>query len=72
MILQQKMYKTSIDILIEENRDENRPFHPNPIQVTKKNASTRKSRERSNRRSKQRKLDMGHFAPSKAKRPAFL
>ena len=32
----------------------------------------KRSRERSHKRSKQRKLDVAHFAPPKAKRPAYL
>ena len=38
----------------------------------KKSFSTKRSRERSNGGRKQRKLDMGHFAPPMAKRPANL
>ena len=56
----------------EEKKDKNNPFCPNPIQFTKKNLRNKRSRERSNGRRKQRKLDMGHFAPPKAKRPANL
>ena len=60
-----------IEAYEEEKRDQNSPFLPNPLQFKKKNISTKRSRERSYRRSKQRKLDMGHFTPSKAKRLAF-
>ena len=63
--LQKKM-----EVYEDERKDGNSPFCPNPIQFTKKNPSTRRSRERSSGRRKQRKLDMGHFTPPKVKRPA--
>ena len=42
-----------IEAYKEEKRNENSPFHPNPIQFTKKNTPNKRSRERSNRRSRQ-------------------
>ena len=64
--------RKKVEAFGEEKKDENSPFHPNPIKFTMKDAPTKRSRERSHRRSKQRKLDMGHFVTSMAKRPAFL
>ena len=42
----------------EEKRHKNCQLHPYPIQFTKKNTPNKRFRERPNRRSKQRKLDM--------------
>ena len=61
-----------IEAYEEEKKDKNSPFHPNPIQFTKTNLSAKRSRERSNGRRKQRKLDMGCSTPPKAKRPANM
>ena len=64
--------RKKIEEFEEEKNDENSPFHPNPITFTKKEAPTRRSRERSHKRSQHRRLDMSHFIPPKAKRVAYL
>ena len=61
-------FQNKIEAYEEEKRDEN---NPNSIQFTKRNASIKRYRERFNRKSKQKKLYMGHFALSKAKRSTF-
>ena len=48
-----------VDAFKEEKKDGNIPFHPNPIKFTKKDTPTKRFMERSHRRSKKRKLDMG-------------
>ena len=55
----------------EEKRDKNNPSSPGLIQFTRKTVSAKRSRERSYKRSMSRKLDIGQFTPSKAKRPPF-
>ena len=45
-------------------------FHPSPIKFTKMATHSKRSGDKFHR--SKSKLDMGHFAPSKAKRPAFL
>ena len=61
-----------IEAYKEEKKDENSPFCPNPIQFMKKSLPTKRPREKSNAGRKPRKVNMEHFAPPKAKRPANL
>ena len=65
--------RKKIEAFEEEIRDENSPFTPNPIKFIRKAVPSKRCGDRSHRRSKSkyRKLDMGCFAPAKAKRPAF-
>ena len=55
----------------KEKRNENSPFLPNPSS-SQKSIPNKRSRERCNRRSNWRKLDMGCFSPPKVRRPANL
>ena len=66
--------RKKIEAFKEEKRDENSPFTPSPIKFTKKAVPSKRYRDRSHSRgkSKSKKLDMGHFAPSMAKRQAFF
>ena len=61
-----------IEVFEEEKKDANCPFAPHPIKFTVKDAPTKRSSESMHKRTKQRRLDMGHFNPCKAKRPAFF
>ena len=49
------------EVYEEEKRDENSPFHSNPIQFIKKNTSTKRSRERSQRKNQTEKVRHGIF-----------
>ena len=60
-----------IKAFMEEKRDENNPFSPILTQFTRKTVAIKRIRERSQKRSKSRKLDLGSCAPSKVKRPIF-
>ena len=66
--------RKQIEAFKEEKRNKNSSFTPRTVKFTKKAIPSKRSRDRSLRRSKSmsRKLDMGHFAPPKAKRPALL
>ena len=64
--------RKKIEAFEEEKKDENSLFNPNAIKFTKKDAPTKRSKERFQKRSKQERLEMSHFILPKKKRPAFL
>ena len=52
---------------IEEKRNENSPFSPILTQYTRNTVPTKRTKERPQKRSKSRKVDMECFTPSKVK-----
>ena len=63
------LFRKKVEVFEEDRKDENSHFTLNPIKFT--DAPTKRSRKRSHKSGKQRRLDMGCCTPSKAKRPAF-